>query len=88
MAGCLRFFTFIQCFDLPALIGPVSAFADHTIKPELACLAEQVRADLALLKWRGENAIRPSCEQLILKPPSQVIVPGMKHLITLPGMPL
>jgi hypothetical protein len=27
-------------------------------------------------------------EQLILKPPSQVIVPGMKHLITLPGMPL
>jgi hypothetical protein len=37
---------------------------------------------------RDENAIRPSCEQLILKPPSQVIVPGMKHLITLPGMPL
>src|SRR6266480_3445383 len=27
------------------LIGPVSAFADHTLKPELACLAEQVRAD-------------------------------------------
>jgi len=25
---------------------------------------------------------------VILKPPSQVIVPGMKHLITLPGMPL
>jgi len=70
------------------LIGRVSTFADHTLKPELACLAEQVRADLALLKWRDENAIRPSCEQLILKPPSQVIVPGMKHLITLPGMPL
>ena len=70
------------------LIGPVSAFADHTLKPELACLAEKVRADLALLKWRDENAIRPSCEQLILKSPSQVIVPGMKHLITLPGMPL
>jgi hypothetical protein len=31
---------------------------------------------------------RESCEQLILKPPSQVNVPGMKHLITLPGMPL
>jgi hypothetical protein len=41
-----------------------------------------------LLKWRDENAIQPSCEQLILKLPSQVIVPGMKHLITLPGMPL
>jgi hypothetical protein len=25
---------------------------------------------------------------VILKPASQVIVPGMKHLITLPGMPL
>jgi hypothetical protein len=41
-----------------------------------------------MLEWRDENAIRPSCEQLILNPPSQVIVPGMKHLITLPGMPL
>jgi hypothetical protein len=37
----------------------VSAFADHTLKPELACLSEQVRPDLAQLKWRDENAIRP-----------------------------
>ena len=34
------------------------------------------------------GATKVSYEQLILKPPSQVIVPGMKHLITLPGMPL
>jgi hypothetical protein len=41
-----------------------------------------------LLNGATKNAILPSCEQLVLKSPSQVIVPGMKHLITLPGMPL
>jgi len=40
-----------------------------------------------MLNWRDKNAVRPSCAPLILKSLSHVIVPGMKHLIILTGMP-
>src|SRR5690349_13929594 len=43
-----------------ATVRPVGAFRDQALKTELANLAEQVRADLALFEVADENAIGPA----------------------------
>jgi hypothetical protein len=54
----LRFFTFTQNFDLPALIWPVPALRHQSLQPHAAGGAEEVGADLALLERRDEDALR------------------------------
>jgi hypothetical protein len=50
-------------------VGTVPALRHKTLKPEIAGLPEQVRADLALFELANENTFRPPCQQ-----PRQVVL--------------
>jgi hypothetical protein len=58
----------IPVLDLDPMLGPaalvraVAMLRYQALEPELACLAKQVRFDLALLKWAQEDPIRPAGE--------------------------
>src|SRR5207245_4055208 len=50
-------------------IGPLAMFRYQALKPEIAGLPEQVRADLALFELANANPLRPPCQQ-----PRQVVL--------------
>ena len=54
---------FNPVFRPAAAIGSIGALGDQTLEAELAGLAEQVRANLALLEVADEDAVRPARQQ-------------------------
>src|SRR3981189_162847 len=44
-------------------VGTVPALRHKTLKPEIAGLPKQFRADLALFELANENPLRPPCQQ-------------------------
>jgi hypothetical protein len=55
--------TFNPEFLTATTIWSVTVLGNQTLKPEFACLAEQVRPDLAQLKLADENSIWSAMEQ-------------------------
>ncbi len=62
-AGCCRFLTLTQCGDAAGAIGAVAVLRDQAFKAHQAGMAEQVRADLALLEIGQEDSVDAARQQ-------------------------